>query len=90
MTRVVYKYEVPVDDEWHEIRTPGTATFLHVGNQGGHGVQLWAEVAKVNLGVAVRKVRVFGTGQNIPDGAIYVGTTMAGPFVWHVYAEPAA
>lgn len=89
MTRAIYKYSVPVDDQWHEVSMPGPARVLHVDGQGGlYTVNLWAEVDITAFGSTVRNMRVFGTGQALPEGAAYVGSTLAGPFVWHLYAEP--
>lgn len=88
MTRTIYKYSVPVDDEWHEISMPGPARVLHVECQGGFGtVNLWAEVDIEGEGSTVRRMRAYGTGMALPDNAVYVGSSLAGPFVWHVYAE---
>jgi hypothetical protein len=88
MTRAIYKYAVPVDDEWHEVSIHGPARVLHVDCQDDYGtVYLWAEVDIEGTGDTVRNMRAFATGQAIPDGASYVGTALTGPFVWHVYAE---
>lgn len=88
MSRAVYKYEIPVDDEWHGVTMPLPAKVVHVACTGGFGtVYVWAEVAPDSTETATRKMQVFGTGHALPDGAVYVGTAPAGPFVWHVYAE---
>lgn len=89
MSRAVYKYEIPVDDQWRDIPTPLPARIVHVAcTTTGYGVvYVWAEVTPGSADTATRKMRVFGTGQPIPDGAVYVGTAPAGPFVWHVYAK---
>jgi hypothetical protein len=88
MSRSVWKFEVPVDDQWHEISMPLPARVLHVDCQGGFGtVQVWAEVTPDGDDTDTRKMRAFGTGFEIPNGASHVGTGLAGPFVWHVYAE---
>ena len=87
--RAVFKYEITVDDQWHEIFMPIPAVDVHVASPPGvrGTVNVWAEVTPSGPELAVRKFRVFGTGQPIPDGAAYTGTALAGPFVWHVYAE---
>lgn len=90
MSRAVWKFEVPVDDQWHEIETPFPARVVHVDCQGGFGtVQVWVEVTPSTSETSSRKLRAFGTGHAIPDGASYVGTALAGPFVCHLYAEAA-
>ena len=91
MTRTIYKYSVPVDDQWHEVSTSIPARIVHVDCQGGFGtVNVWAEFDLEAQETSSRKMRAFATGQPIPDGASYVGTALAGPFVWHVYAEATA
>lgn len=88
MTRTIYKYGVPVDDSWHQVSMPGPARVLHVDCQGAFGtVNVWAEVDIEGEGSTVRNMRVFGTGQALPEGSTHVGTALGGPFVWHVYAE---
>jgi hypothetical protein len=88
MSRAIFKYEIPVDDQWHDVPTPLPAKIVHVACIGGFGtVNVWAEVTPDGTETATRKMRVFGTGFDIPEGAVYVGTAPAGPFVWHVYAE---
>jgi len=87
--RAVFKYEIPVDDQWHEIAMPLPAKVLHVACQdGARGtVMVWAEVTPSGAEVSSRAMRVYGTGHPVPSGAVYVGTALASPFVWHVYAE---
>lgn len=87
MTRAVYKYEIPVDDQWHGSTMPLPAQIVHAASQSRGVVCLWAEVAPDSTESAVRAFRVFGTGQPIPEGAVYVGSALDGPYVWHVYAE---
>jgi len=89
MSKTVFKYAIPVDDQWHEVPTPLPARIVHVACTGGFGtVFVWAEVDPEGPETSSRKMRVFGTGHPIPDDATYVGTAPTGPFVWHVYAEP--
>jgi hypothetical protein len=33
----------------------------------------------------MRLVQAFGTGQPIPDGAVWLASCLDGPLVWHVY-----
>ena len=91
MTRTIYKYAVPVDDQWHEVPTPLPASVVFVGCPDGFAtVNVWAEVDPQGEETSTRKMRAFATGQPVPDGASYVGTALAEPFVWHVYAEATA
>lgn len=86
MTRAIYKYSVRVSDGWQAVAMPGEARILHVACQeDAWAVQVWAEVDITSQVNTITHLQVFGTGQSIPDGAVYVGSTMAGAFVWHVY-----
>lgn len=49
-----------------------------------HVPTIWAEVDTAH-GLVPRYFQIFGTGQELPDGAEYVGTFEQGPFVWHLY-----
>lgn len=88
MSRSVWKYEIPVDDQWHPVPTPLPAVVVNVDSKGALGtVAVWAEVTTNSGETSKRRMRAFGTGQPIPKGAVYVGTALAGPLVWHIYAE---
>jgi hypothetical protein len=88
MSRSVWKYEVPVDDQWHEVLIPQPGRVLHVDSQGARTtVAVWAEVTPSSDELYPQRFRAFGTGQPIPARSNYVGSTLAGPFVWHIYAE---
>ena len=39
--------------------------------------------------VGTQELLIVGTGHLVPDGAEHVGSTVDGPFVWHVYRMPA-
>lgn len=77
----VLRYEIPVDDCWHRLLPSGP--ILHVATRRPDVVEVWAASGQPDI---VRELRVFGTGQPIPDGAIYVGTAIVpgGAFVWHL------
>jgi hypothetical protein len=44
----------------------------------------WAEVTTENP-IVDRTFQIFGTGQEIPLNATYVGTVVGPPLVWHLY-----
>ena len=88
MSRSVWKFPIPVDDEWHEVTIPLPGRVVNVDAQGAYGtVMIWAEVTTDSAVSVTQHYRVFGTGQQITNDAVYVGSTVAGPFVWHVYTE---
>jgi hypothetical protein len=85
MAGVIHRFEVPVDDRWHEIS--GCGTPIHVDCRDPRIVEFWAWRRD---DLPARRLRVFGTGQQIPDGTQYRGTTLAanGQLVWHLFESP--
>jgi len=85
VTAQIFRFEVPVDDRWHEIA--GCSTPLHVDCRDPRIVEFWAWQRE---DLPARRLRVFGTGQPIPDGTHYRGTTIApgGQLVWHLIEQP--
>lgn len=81
--RRVLKWTVPVDDRDHPI---GGGRVVLVDTKGNFGVVLvWTEETQPTP--QVRRARVYGTGQPVPDhDDEWIGSTVAGPLVWHVYA----
>lgn len=86
MTRSVWKYPVPVDDRNHVFLVPSGQWLpaLHVDSNADI-VTIYAEV-EPEAYAEPSIFRVFGTGQPIPDGAVYMGTTFHDSgLVWHLY-----
>lgn len=83
MPLAIYRYEVPVDDQWHTLSLSGDV--LHIAARRPDTVELWAFSgggSTVN-----RAFRVFGTGQPLPGGepVAYRGTALAPHgLVWHL------
>jgi len=46
---------------------------------------IWVEVDTDSPATTRRLFDIFGTGQEIPAGAKYVGTFFAAPYVWHIH-----
>lgn len=82
----IFRYEVPVDDQWHDIDLCGD--ILHVDTRGMDVVEFWA----LHQGGArrPRRLRVFGTGHPLPPGVTHVGTAVVsgGALVWHLVEIP--
>jgi hypothetical protein len=76
----VLKTEVPIDDQWHTVTT---GPIQHVGQQyDDTTVCAWWE----DQGMRPRRLRVFGTGHQIHDDAIWIGTVQAADgLVWHLF-----
>lgn len=84
MTNQVLKWVIPVDDDQHIVR--GVPRFA--GAQGSlkyDEILLWTEAPQ--SGDDYHKVQVFGTGQPVPPGAVYVWTVLCagGELVWHLF-----
>lgn len=83
MSRAIFRYEVPVDDQWHEIDLTGP--IVYVALRDPSVVEFWAWHTD---GPAVTsEFRVFGTGHPLPAGPLtYRGSvvTAGGHLVWHL------
>lgn len=80
--RRIFKYRVPVGPPV-EIRMPAESWLLHVAMQDGVPT-IWLQVVEDDRFV-VRRLVALGTGNEVPDGANFVGTAVGPVFVWHVY-----
>lgn len=88
MTVMIYRYEVPVDDQWHEIGLRGD--ILEVGCRQSDMVEFWA-THDTDAVIQQRKYVVVGTGQPWPSipfdqRLVYRGTAQdpTGTLVWHL------
>lgn len=83
MSRRMYRYVVPVDDAPTRLRLTGDP--VAVAAIDIDGVEFWAEHDD-DAGELERSFQVFGTGQELPDGAKWVGTCQrVSGLVWHLY-----
>ncbi len=82
----VLRWSLPVDDKLHEFALTGP--IVHVASRQPDVVEMWEVTNDLS---APRRVgfQAFGTGQEVPYGARYVGTALAagGALVWHVFAD---
>lgn len=92
--KTVFKYQVALDDEWHDLPI-GPEEVVHVDVQGpgwvGAPVMVWAEVpSPASDDRPSIRVRVFGTGHLIPAHCEHVGSVVCadGALVWHLYRDP--
>lgn len=87
MTRRVFRYEVPVDDQPHEFKLLSNAEILHVAAVAVDLVEFWIEDYGDAVRLTARRFQVFGTGQDLPDQAKWVGTCDRTDFslMWHLY-----
>lgn len=81
----IYRYEVPVDGSRHDLELTGP--ILHVSCRNGDPriVHIWALEGVSQP--SSRRLRVFGTGHEIPEDYSYVGTAVCEPLVWHLLEQ---
>lgn len=80
----VHRYEVPVDEQWHDLTLTGA--LLHVAARRPDVVDVWAVAAA--LPARTRSFRVFATGEELPGAGILAhrGTALApAGLVWHLF-----
>lgn len=78
----VWKYHLRERDRCIDV--PYGAVFRAVRLHPIDGAWLWFEVDP-SANTEQREFRVFGTGHEIPDDAVYIATLFQDPFVWHLY-----
>jgi hypothetical protein len=86
----MFRYEVPADGQPHAFDLSGVTDVygpLHVEAAGEETVEFWAE-QDPNALLTRRAFRVFATGDELPDRAVWVGTTgrtETSGSIWHLY-----
>ena len=83
--RMMYRYEVPIDDQPHVI--PLTHSPVAVAAvQSWFAVEFWCEHTE-GAPPSSRTFQVFGTGHPLPPGAKWRATCPRTPegLVWHLY-----
>lgn len=83
MTKTVFKYPLSNASDITELGLTGPV--LHFAEQHGRLV-LWAE-HDPKVEPVLRKFQIVGTGNPIPDNALFLGSTLTsgGFFVFHLY-----
>jgi hypothetical protein len=80
--RTVWKYPFDVTDRF-TVSLPVEHVVVHVDKQDGHAC-MWIELDDESETVEVA-FYVEGTGDRLADDAVWCGTWLDGPFVWHLY-----
>ena len=95
MTKCVWKFQIPVDDEPLHLMLPRDAKVVNVGlgYVGSGSIKafglMWIEGTFVENQEETWREKIFhiyGTGHPIPHHMGYVGTFYQGQFVWHIYS----
>lgn len=84
--RTIWKFNLHPD---HDVTAHGgTPRVVHVGVDPASDPTLPTAWVELNPGEQGDLALSFiGTGHDVPIGWDHVGSTVAGPFVWHVYAK---
>ncbi len=79
--RTIWKYPIDVVDKFVHTMPRG-ARFLALASSPQ--LAMWFEVES-NAPSEERQFAVYGTGHEIPEGVVYLGTIFVSVFVFHVY-----
>lgn len=93
-SRRVLRYEIPIDDNFHEIPA-GKILHLsdyrqkHITGERAR-IEVWVETTfdgsrVLSPIVGLQRVQVFGTGHPLPEDATHLATCLDGALVWHLY-----
>lgn len=80
--RVVYKYAVPIKDEF-ELGLPASAVVVRFASQNGD-LFMWAIVDTYEVDEPWT-FYLRGTGHELPGDSTYVASCQHGVFVWHLF-----
>lgn len=82
---LIWKFPCPLTDEVH-VEIPADATFLHFGHDPGGMMCIWIAVdPEADLEERVFYVR--GTGHEVAEGLVHLGSVVDSMFVWHLFEE---
>lgn len=84
MTKVIWKFHLPVEDEFN-IKMPIGAEILKIHDQGGVGY-MWVLLDESRVKV-VRRFKTVGTGHEMKMDLAYIGTYFDKQFVWHIFEK---
>ena len=78
----IFKYALALG-EVGLVWLPHGGVVRHFAEQNGQ-LTIWVEVDPEGK-QELRRFTIIGTGHVVPKDGKYIGTTFAGPFVWHLY-----
>ena len=84
--KVIYKYEVPVDDKVYHFNFPKEAEIVKVACQKDSNIVTFWAVIDLNQPIHLRFFTVVGTGQPFEDDYEYTGSCLTADanWVWHL------
>ena len=84
--KTIWKFSAPVGDTVTVDVAGRLIRWLHVEPDGREDLTLWGEVEPGEP--STEQVFVRGTGHSLTgDEGTHIGTVIADPFVWHVFAK---
>lgn len=81
----VYRYTIPVDAFWHDFTLSGPVVHVACRNDIQDVVHFWVLEGAGTPFTA--RLRIYGTGQDVPLDTMYRGTAIAEPLVWHLFEQ---
>jgi outer membrane protein assembly factor BamB len=85
MKQRVWKFEIDESVGLNVLPIPASATFLHGAVQQDGKVVAWFLLHPLHDIDGGRMFQIYGTGYDVPDGAVYCFTYARGQLVWHVF-----
>ena len=82
--RKILRYEVPVDGKWHERELTGP--ILKVAGRNQWVVEFWA-LAGEWMVTDHHRLRVYGSGAELPEDCYPIGTVVHDELVWHLVEQ---
>ena len=86
--RTIWKFNLNTD--YDVVVDGGAPRVVHVGvdpTGNPHMPCAWVEIDPDDPAMGTMALRFIGTGHDVPIGWEPVGSTVAGPYVWHVYSK---
>jgi hypothetical protein len=84
--RRIWKYVIAKGESVSSFQMPKSAEVISVQIQNGQPV-LWI-IFDDFIETETREFVVYGTGHDIPDDFMYIGTFQEPPYVWHLFEIP--
>lgn len=81
----IWKFKLSSSQQPQTLKIPSGGVILHSSRQEPD-ICLWVEVNENNEFIN-RDFLVIGTGWEVPQNSVYIGTVFDGSYVWHIYAK---
>lgn len=85
--KTIHKQPIPSINSRVVLRLSTDAKFIHFDLQN-RDMCVWVETPVIVKEYKTRTLAVFGTGFDVPDEAVHIGTLQDRGYVWHLYELP--